>query len=55
LTRAKVDLSNATFDLFESRYHLLLERGELLAFLDPLLGPAKGQDTAAPEAPGKGR
>ena len=55
LTRAKVDLENATFDLFESRYHLLLERGELLAFLDPLLGPAKGEDPAAPEAPGKGR
>jgi outer membrane protein TolC len=55
LTRAKVDLENATFDLFESRYLLLLERGELLAFLDPLLGPARGEETAATEVPGKGR
>jgi outer membrane protein TolC len=55
LTRAKVDLENATFDLFESRYRLLVERGELLAFLDPLLGTAKGRDEAAPQVPEKGR
>jgi len=42
LTQAKVALSNATFDLFESRYSLLVERGELLAFLEPLLAPASG-------------
>jgi outer membrane protein len=42
LTQAKVALSNATFDLFESRYSLLVERGELLAFLEPLLEPASG-------------
>lgn len=38
LTRAKVDRANATFDLYEARYNLLFERGELLDFLGPLLG-----------------
>ncbi len=40
-TRAKVDLRNAAFDLFEARYRVLFARGELLEFLRPLLdGPA---------------
>ncbi len=43
LSQAKVAFSNATFDLFESRYSLLVERGELLDFLEPLLGPGPGQ------------
>ncbi|HEX9187011.1 MAG TPA: TolC family protein [Vicinamibacteria bacterium] len=37
LTRAKVDLRNATFDLFEARYRVLHARGDLLEFLRPLL------------------
>ena len=42
LTEAKVAFSNATFDLFESRYNLLAERGELFAFLEPLLESGPG-------------
>jgi len=42
-SQAKVAFSNATFDLFESRYSLLVERGELLAFLEPLMGSGPGQ------------
>jgi len=38
LTRAKVDLRNAAFDLVEARYRVLYARGELLEFLRPLLG-----------------
>ena len=53
-TRAKVDLGNATFDLFEARYSLLVERGELLDFLGPLLGPGLERDIAR-EGPGEGR
>ncbi len=37
LARAKVDHRNASFDLVEARYRLLHVRGELLAFLTPLL------------------
>lgn len=55
VTEAKVVLFNATFDLFESRYKLLLERGELLEFLDPLLGSGRGQAMSAREETGKGR
>ncbi|MDH3237736.1 MAG: TolC family protein [Deltaproteobacteria bacterium] len=55
LTRAKVDLSNASFDLFEARYRLLVERGELLEFLNPLLGSGTGQPMSAREETGKGR
>ncbi|MGE5663587.1 MAG: TolC family protein [Deltaproteobacteria bacterium] len=39
-TRAKVDLRNATYDLFEARYRLLYARGELLESLRPLIGGA---------------
>ena len=55
VTEAKVALFNATFDLFESRYHLLVERGELLEFLDPLLVSGKRQAMSAREETGKGR
>ncbi len=41
LTRARVDLQNAAFDLSESRYRLLATRGELLDFLVPLVGQAR--------------
>ncbi len=53
LTRAKVDLSNASFDVVEARYRMLLERGELLEFLDPILGP--GGNGSARGEPEKGR
>jgi outer membrane protein len=43
LSEAKVAFFNATFDLYESRYNLLVERGELLAFLEPLLESGPGQ------------
>lgn len=39
LTRAKVDLRNASFDLVEARYRILYARGELLEYLRPLLSP----------------
>jgi outer membrane protein len=55
VTEAKVVSYNATFDLFESRYNLLVERGELLEFLDPLLGAGKGQVMSSREETGKGR
>lgn len=54
-TRAKVDLSNATFDLFEARYNLLVERGELLGFLDPLVASAADSGLRAPAGPDPGR
>lgn len=41
LTRARVDLQNASFDLDESRFVLLAARGDLLDFLAPLVGPAR--------------
>ncbi|MBI5576196.1 MAG: TolC family protein [Deltaproteobacteria bacterium] len=41
LTRAKVDLRNAAYDLHESRYRLLAARGELLEFLIPLTGAGR--------------
>ena len=55
LTRAKTDLSNSVYDLYEARYRLLVERGELLDFLSPLLGPAAGGEAAPPAGPGQGR
>ncbi|MDX1814721.1 MAG: TolC family protein [Thermodesulfobacteriota bacterium] len=55
VTEAKVVSYNATFDLFESRYNLLVERGELLEFLDPLLGAGKGQAMSSREETGQGR
>lgn len=39
LTRAKVDLRNASYDLYEARYRVLAARGELLEFLLPRIGP----------------
>jgi outer membrane protein TolC len=41
LTRAKVDLRNADYDLHESRFRLLAARGELLEFLNPLIGAGR--------------
>ncbi|MGE5188774.1 MAG: TolC family protein, partial [Gemmatimonadota bacterium] len=47
LTRAKVDERNATYDLFEARYGLLYARGDLLDFLQPLLGGPPAPPPAA--------
>ena len=41
LTRAKVDRQNAAYDFFEARYRLLAARGELLEFLNPLIGAGR--------------
>lgn len=39
LARARVDRQNSTYDLFEARYRLLFERGELLAHFASLAEP----------------
>lgn len=41
LTRAKVDRQNAVYDLFEARFRMLAVRGELLEFLNPLIGTGR--------------
>ncbi|MBI5343197.1 MAG: TolC family protein [Deltaproteobacteria bacterium] len=41
LTRAKVDRQNAAYDVYEARYRLLAVRGELLEFLNPLIGAGR--------------
>jgi outer membrane protein TolC len=41
LTRAKFDRQNAAYDQFEARFRLLAARGELLEFLNPLIGAGR--------------